>query len=354
MLRSRTVVLVAQMPWIEAAADLTIKMQAGEVASVEQNIGIIRMPRVVRSEDEVECSGTATAIESSVSSDTGNQHPGKITSLQSEVDQEVEASGSSGRLLCKCIATTSKNLSNVVSFKLHGIFRQPNSCHPDGVYSCYPQWVRDGNYPLDVPLGRYLCEGQHHRHDVFSRYIHRHQCLHYSRTRHRISNIYAWRLGCSKEASFSISLVCASRFTIMVQDKSNRPGCKPSLGRHGYAGSELSRIGKGFSLCYFTSYPANRRCELLTASFCSSNYHRRYPIVIFRGGISSHGHCYHETTVIESIAHLHACFRKFHGLGRYTSAKPDARRIRQEVGQAALRLGTSDGCPKRMQHVAQV
>lgn len=108
--------LVAQLPWIEAAADLTIKMQGGQIASVEQNIGVVRTPRTVQSGNEAEGSETPTAVEASVASDTGTQQGGKTTNLQSEVDQEVEASGSSGRFLCKCITVPSKYLSNVEKF----------------------------------------------------------------------------------------------------------------------------------------------------------------------------------------------------------------------------------------------
>jgi ABC-type multidrug transport system fused ATPase/permease subunit len=52
MLKGRTTVLVTQMPWVAAQADLSVVLEDGTVKSLEQNLGVVRKP--VTSEDEVE------------------------------------------------------------------------------------------------------------------------------------------------------------------------------------------------------------------------------------------------------------------------------------------------------------
>ncbi|KAI1856226.1 hypothetical protein JX265_011738 [Neoarthrinium moseri] len=44
MLRNRTIVLVTQLPWIAPQSDLSIRLENGAVADVQQNLGIVRKP----------------------------------------------------------------------------------------------------------------------------------------------------------------------------------------------------------------------------------------------------------------------------------------------------------------------
>lgn len=59
MLKGRTTVLVTQMPWVAAQADLSILLENGTVKSLEQNLGVVRTP--VASEAEVEQPEESTA-----------------------------------------------------------------------------------------------------------------------------------------------------------------------------------------------------------------------------------------------------------------------------------------------------
>ncbi|KAK2592431.1 hypothetical protein QQS21_009883 [Conoideocrella luteorostrata] len=102
LLKGRTVVLVTQVPWISAQADLAILLDRGQVKSAEPNIGVVRRPIKIAevlggdtddsSVTEVE---TPPEPELQASSDALND-PAKVSQdvpLKSIVDQEMKASG---------------------------------------------------------------------------------------------------------------------------------------------------------------------------------------------------------------------------------------------------------------------
>ncbi|KAK5653885.1 hypothetical protein OQA88_7810 [Cercophora sp. LCS_1] len=49
MLKHRTIVLVTQVPWIAAQADLSITMEGGQVLGIERNLGVVRRPVIPES-----------------------------------------------------------------------------------------------------------------------------------------------------------------------------------------------------------------------------------------------------------------------------------------------------------------
>ncbi|KHO01548.1 ABC transporter, transmembrane domain, type 1 [Metarhizium album ARSEF 1941] len=102
LLKGRTVVLVTQVPWIAAQADLSILLEKGQVKSAEPNIGVVRRPIKIAevlggdaddsSETDVE---TPPEPDLQATSDALND-PDKIAQdvpVKDVVDQEAKASG---------------------------------------------------------------------------------------------------------------------------------------------------------------------------------------------------------------------------------------------------------------------
>lgn len=113
MLQGRTIVLVAQHPWIASQADLVIKLENGEVESAEQNIGVVRRPVLLHRESETvvadesgsasrTISGTATPAEVADNEENGNgkkKDPSPSPQEMDDISDEMEASGKSHRLM---------------------------------------------------------------------------------------------------------------------------------------------------------------------------------------------------------------------------------------------------------------
>jgi ABC-type multidrug transport system fused ATPase/permease subunit len=108
MLKGRTTVLVTQMPWVAAQADLSILLENGTVKSLEQNLGVVRTP--VASEEEAEQleESTANADEednkpSDEFVDKNLPSPPAAEAPKSKQDDlvmtETKASGSNARLM---------------------------------------------------------------------------------------------------------------------------------------------------------------------------------------------------------------------------------------------------------------
>lgn len=106
MLKGRTVVLVTQVPWISAQADLAILLDRGQVRSAEPNIGVVRRPIKIAealggdaddsSATEV---GTPPEPDLQAASDALND-PDKVAQdvpKKDIVDQEAKASGKVSR-----------------------------------------------------------------------------------------------------------------------------------------------------------------------------------------------------------------------------------------------------------------
>ncbi|KJK92870.1 hypothetical protein H633G_03246 [Metarhizium anisopliae BRIP 53284] len=106
LLKGRTVVLVTQVPWIAAQADLSILLEKGQVKAAEPNIGVVRRPIKIAevlggdaddsSETEVE---TPPEPDLQATSDALND-PDKVVqdvSVKDIVDQEAKASGKVNR-----------------------------------------------------------------------------------------------------------------------------------------------------------------------------------------------------------------------------------------------------------------
>lgn len=101
MLKGRTIVLVTQMPWVSAQADLAITLENGSIKHTEQNLGVVRKP--VTSEEELGLIGSGN--DDSVINGT---EPGKpdikapvSKAKQDDIANEMKASGASARLMCK-------------------------------------------------------------------------------------------------------------------------------------------------------------------------------------------------------------------------------------------------------------
>ena len=113
LLRGRTTILVAQMPWVPAQADLSIVMENGLVKSVEQNIGVVRKPVTlehgpveVEAEEAVHHTGETNGNGHGASNGNGTSNgagadakaaPAKPK--QDDIADEMKASGTSNRLM---------------------------------------------------------------------------------------------------------------------------------------------------------------------------------------------------------------------------------------------------------------
>ncbi|OIW32437.1 multidrug resistance-associated protein [Coniochaeta ligniaria NRRL 30616] len=99
MLKGRTTVLVTQMPWVSAQADLAITLENGGIKTTEQHLGVVRKP--VTSEEEIGLIENGNA-----DSGINGTEPGKIDvkspvlkAKQDEITNEMKASGASARLM---------------------------------------------------------------------------------------------------------------------------------------------------------------------------------------------------------------------------------------------------------------
>ncbi|TIC99401.1 ATP-binding cassette transporter abc4 [Colletotrichum higginsianum] len=104
LLKGRTVVLVAQQPWVAAQADVAITLENGAIKDFEQNIGVVRHPVAVandvgggestdvsdNSDTEVETQTDPLNDRSKIADDKGTKDV---------VAQEMRASGKSARLM---------------------------------------------------------------------------------------------------------------------------------------------------------------------------------------------------------------------------------------------------------------
>ncbi|KAI9167099.1 ATP-binding cassette transporter abc4 [Paramyrothecium foliicola] len=107
LLKGRTVVLVTQVPWIAAQADLAIALEKGQVQEVEPHIGVVREPINIaevlggnadepvasaaqsETENEIQANGDAANDQSKIAEDKSSHHM---------VSQEAIMSGRVGRL----------------------------------------------------------------------------------------------------------------------------------------------------------------------------------------------------------------------------------------------------------------
>ncbi|KAF6820210.1 ABC multidrug transporter [Colletotrichum sojae] len=102
LLKGRTVVLVAQQPWVAAQADIAVTLENGEIQSVEQSIGVVRHPVAVAKDIVPEASGSDTSdTEVDTPTDPLN-NAAKVADDKSTKDvvaQEMKVSGKSARLM---------------------------------------------------------------------------------------------------------------------------------------------------------------------------------------------------------------------------------------------------------------
>ncbi|KAK2603573.1 hypothetical protein QQS21_004253 [Conoideocrella luteorostrata] len=102
LLKGRTVVLVTQQPWLPAQADLAITLDSGKVTAIEQNIGVVRQPRTTAETSQDDDDATQIdARDEGTSAKAAAIDEGGVTTVpeKSEVDEEVQLTGLSGRLI---------------------------------------------------------------------------------------------------------------------------------------------------------------------------------------------------------------------------------------------------------------
>ncbi len=126
MLHGRTTVLVTNLPWIVAQADLSVNMENGRIDAVERNIAATRSPVVLDKENLAEddnpaVSGTASGSEAK---------PKSTTDKKDDIKDEMAASSGSGRMMCKnpslqLFLVLPVNKSNFVVFKYLSYFGNP-------------------------------------------------------------------------------------------------------------------------------------------------------------------------------------------------------------------------------------
>ena len=110
LLKGRTTVLVTNVPWIAAQADLSIVLEKGEVKSAEPNIGVVREPITIAevlggdADDETETEDEPPEPELRANGDAMNDTTkvadDKDKGPKDIVSQEMKASGKTGRMTC--------------------------------------------------------------------------------------------------------------------------------------------------------------------------------------------------------------------------------------------------------------
>jgi ABC-type multidrug transport system fused ATPase/permease subunit len=99
LLKGRTIILVTQMSWVSAQADLAITVDNGMIKSAEQNIGVVRKPVTLELEEtteEITADATAPANGTTgKAADTKAQPP---EAKDDDIAEEMKASGKAARL----------------------------------------------------------------------------------------------------------------------------------------------------------------------------------------------------------------------------------------------------------------
>ncbi|TDZ38950.1 ATP-binding cassette transporter abc4 [Colletotrichum spinosum] len=100
LLKGRTVVLVAQQPWVAAQADIAITLENGEIKGLEQNLGVIRQPVAVAKDIEGEASDSSdTEVETQGDPLNDGAKVADDKVRNDVVAQEMKTSGKSARLM---------------------------------------------------------------------------------------------------------------------------------------------------------------------------------------------------------------------------------------------------------------
>lgn len=101
LLKDRTIVLVTQVPWIAAQADLSITLEGGQVLNIEQNIGVVRKPVVAESariEGDID-------TEVNVNTAPTDTKPSQPEAKTDQIEAEMEATGRVSRWIGKSSPT---------------------------------------------------------------------------------------------------------------------------------------------------------------------------------------------------------------------------------------------------------
>jgi len=100
LLNGRTVVLVTNMSWIGSQADLTVTIENGRIKGTEQNLGVTRTPVVLSTESH---GGGEELIDGQTNTNPllTDTKPAASKAPKDDIKNEMEASSSSGRLMCK-------------------------------------------------------------------------------------------------------------------------------------------------------------------------------------------------------------------------------------------------------------
>jgi ABC-type multidrug transport system fused ATPase/permease subunit len=124
MLKGRTVILVAQLPWVASQADLAITLEDGSIKNLEQNIGVVRKPVVV-AKDIVDGSETSGDVDGNTLNNTAVVAENKPA--KDVIAEEMEATGKRARLMCKLFYKLGRipNLTHGSSLQLHAVLRRP-------------------------------------------------------------------------------------------------------------------------------------------------------------------------------------------------------------------------------------
>ncbi len=110
LLKGRTTILVTQMPWIPAQADLAIRLENGLVKSVEQNIGVVRKPVSLEHGGSDGETDAGPPVNGGANGDANGGRNGAATHedakavpatkpKQDDIASEMKASGSANRLM---------------------------------------------------------------------------------------------------------------------------------------------------------------------------------------------------------------------------------------------------------------
>nr|XP_036588424.1 ABC multidrug transporter [Colletotrichum truncatum]KAF6799797.1 ABC multidrug transporter [Colletotrichum truncatum] len=102
LLKGRTVVLVAQQPWVAAQADISVTLEDGEIKNVEQNLGIVRQPVAVAKDiegeaDTSDASDTEVETQTDPLNDRSKVADDKV--IKDVVAQEMKTGGKNARLM---------------------------------------------------------------------------------------------------------------------------------------------------------------------------------------------------------------------------------------------------------------
>ncbi|KAK1997489.1 ABC transporter [Colletotrichum falcatum] len=103
LLKGRTVVLVAQQPWVAAQADLSVALENGAIKDVQQNIGVTRHPVAVAKDIEGEAADASDNSDTEVETQPDSLNDGRKIAedkgAKDAVAQEMNSSGKSARLM---------------------------------------------------------------------------------------------------------------------------------------------------------------------------------------------------------------------------------------------------------------